>query len=152
MEPTFIIFWTDPDFPDLTPQAALFGFISESDNNLNILQNRILSIFKLHIYQLSERGVLNLNDLIKNVVKVKKLKRKIEEGRSFSLITNGNKQILKLLFNLKMYLLRNCFYLSFFLLLSFFCRGGRGEGESGGYLFILFYFNFISKLFRFYCT
>ena len=95
-----------------------------------------------------------MNDLIKNVVKVKKLKRKIEEGRSFSLITNGNKQILKLLFNLKMYLLRNCFYLSFFLLLSFFfAEGGGRRGRAVViYLFILFYFNFISKLFRFYCT
>ena len=78
-----------------------------------------------------------MNDLIKNVVKVKKLKRKIEEGRSFSLITNGNKQILKLLFNLKMYLLRNCFYLSFFLLLSFFLQRGAGGGGER-WLFIYF--------------
>ena len=42
------IFWnqpfffeTDLDFPDLTPQPALLGFINESDNNLNILQNHI---------------------------------------------------------------------------------------------------------------
>ena len=42
---------TDLDFPDLTPQATLFGFIIESDNNLNILQNHILLIFKLYIYQ-----------------------------------------------------------------------------------------------------
>ena len=56
---------TDLDFPDLTPQAALFGFINESDNNLNILQNHIL-IFKLYVYQSRERGVLNLNSLKKN--------------------------------------------------------------------------------------
>ena len=42
-----LFFETDLDFPDLTPQAALFGFISESGNNLNILQNHILLIFKL---------------------------------------------------------------------------------------------------------
>ena len=41
-------------------QTALFGFIIESDNNLNILQNHILLIFKLYIYQSRERGVLNL--------------------------------------------------------------------------------------------
>ena len=35
------------------------------DNILNILQNHILLNFKLHIYQSWERGVLNLNDLIK---------------------------------------------------------------------------------------
>ena len=72
-----LFFETDLDFPDLTPQAALFGFINESDNNLNILQNHILLIFKLYIYQSRERGVLNLNGLIKNVTKVKKLERKI---------------------------------------------------------------------------
>ena len=37
-----LFFETDLDFPDLTPQAALFDFVNESDNNLNILQNHIL--------------------------------------------------------------------------------------------------------------
>ena len=45
-----LFFATDLHFPDLTPQAALFGFVNESDNNLNILQNHIL-IFKLYLYQ-----------------------------------------------------------------------------------------------------
>ena len=45
-----LLFEADLDFPDLTPQAALFGFINESDNNLNILQNHILSIFKLYMF------------------------------------------------------------------------------------------------------
>ena len=77
MESTFIIFETDLDFPDLTPHASLFGFINESDNNLNILQNHILLLFKLCIYQSRETGVLNLNGLIKKVTKVKKLESKI---------------------------------------------------------------------------
>ena len=72
-----LFFETDLDFPDLTPQAALFGLVNESDNNLNILQNHILLIFKLYVFQSRERGVLNLNSLIKNVTKVKKLERKI---------------------------------------------------------------------------
>ena len=72
-------FQTDLDFPDLTPQAALFGFINESDDNLNILQNQnhILLIFKLYVYQSRERAVLNLHGLIKNLTKIKKLERKI---------------------------------------------------------------------------
>ena len=37
----------------------------------------MLLIFKLYIYQSKEREVLNLNGLIKNVTKVKKLERKI---------------------------------------------------------------------------
>ena len=64
-----LFFETDLDFPDLKPQAALFGFISELDNNLNILHNLILLIFKLYIYQSRERGVLNLNILIKTLLK-----------------------------------------------------------------------------------
>ena len=72
-----LFFETDLDFPDLTPQAALFGFINEADNNLNVLQNQILLIFKLYVYQSRERGILNLNNLIKNAAKVKKLERKI---------------------------------------------------------------------------
>ena len=77
MESTFIIVETDLDFPDLTPHASLFGFINESDNNLNILQNHMLLIFELCVYQTVEKGVLNLNSLIKNVTKVKKLETKI---------------------------------------------------------------------------
>ena len=46
-----VFFETDHDFPDLAPQAALFGFINESDNNLNILQNRILSLSYMSINQ-----------------------------------------------------------------------------------------------------
>ena len=50
-----LFFETDLNLPDLTLQAALFDFINESDNNLNILQNHILLIFKLCIYQSRER-------------------------------------------------------------------------------------------------
>ena len=72
-----LFFEIDLGFLDVTPQSALFGFINDSDNNLNILQNHRLLIFKLCIYQSSEKGVLNLNGLIKNVTQVKKLERKI---------------------------------------------------------------------------
>ena len=75
-----LFFETDLNFPDLTPQATLLGFIIESEYNLNILQNHILLIFKLYIYQSREGGVLNLNSLIKNVIKVKKLERKISSA------------------------------------------------------------------------
>ena len=67
---------TDLDFTDLTLQAALFGFINESDNNLNILQNHVLLIFKQYVCQSREREVLNWNSLIKTITKVKKLERK----------------------------------------------------------------------------
>ena len=89
-----LFFEIDIDFPHLTPQAALFGFINESDSNLNTLQNHIL-IFKVYIYQSRERGVLNLNCVIENVTKVKKLERKLPlcmRKRPFNLIINVNQQ------------------------------------------------------------
>ena len=39
-----LFFETDLDFSDLTSQAALLGFINESDINLNILHNHMLII------------------------------------------------------------------------------------------------------------
>ena len=47
-----LFFGTDLDFPDLTQQVALFGFINESDNNLNILQIQALLIFKATLIQI----------------------------------------------------------------------------------------------------
>ena len=72
-----LFFETDLDFPDLTLQAAFFGFINKLDNNLNILQNHILLTFKLHVYQSREGKSLYLNMLIKNIIKVKKLEKTI---------------------------------------------------------------------------
>ena len=72
-----LFFETDLDFPDLTPQTVLFGFINEPDNNLNVLQNHILLILKLYVYQSRERGASNVNSLIKNLTKVEKLERRI---------------------------------------------------------------------------
>ena len=51
--------------------------MNETHSNLSILQNHVLLIFKLYVYQSMEKGVLNLNSLIKNVTKVKNLERKI---------------------------------------------------------------------------
>ena len=86
-----LFFETDLDFPDLTPQTALFGFINESDNNLNILQNHMLLIFELCVYQAVEKGVLNLNSLIKKVTKVKKLETKIAPVCNKKTIQSNNK-------------------------------------------------------------
>ena len=45
-------------------QVALFGFISELDN-LDIVQNLTLLIFKLYAYKSRKSGVLKMNSLIK---------------------------------------------------------------------------------------
>ena len=98
-----------------------FGFINESDN-LNKLQNHILSIFRLYVYQSRERGILNLNGLIKKVTKVKKLERKIASVCKIKTIQFNNKKNStdisirdKQMFNLNMYVLRNCFEFFFVL-------------------------------------
>ena len=89
-----LFFEADVYFLDLTPKAALFGFINLSDNNLNILQNYISLIFKLYFYRSREGTVLNLNGLIKSVPKVKKLEREIasvcEKNTISLIIINGN--------------------------------------------------------------
>ena len=63
----------------------------ETDLDFSI-QHDILLIFKLFVYQPSERGVLNLNSLIRNVTKVKKLLLLYVRKRRSSLIINGNQQ------------------------------------------------------------
>ena len=51
----------------------------------------MLSIFKLNVYQSRERAVLNLNRLIRNVTKVKKLERKISSACKKGTIQFNNK-------------------------------------------------------------
>ena len=87
-----LFFETDLGFLHLTPQAAIFGFINESDNNLNTLKNHILLIFKVYIYQSRERGVLNLNCVIKNATKDKKLERQITSVYEQKTIQFNNKR------------------------------------------------------------
>ena len=51
----------------------------------------MLLIFKLNVYQSRERAVLNLNRLIRNVTKVKKLERKIASACKKGTIQFNNK-------------------------------------------------------------
>ena len=56
----------------------------------------MLLVFKLYIYQSREGGVLNLNGLITNITKVKKLERKLIlhiRKSPLGLITKRNQQI-----------------------------------------------------------
>ena len=119
-----LFFEEDLDFLDLTPQNALFGFINESDNNLTILQNHILLIFKL-CYQSRERGVLYVNSLIKNFTKVKKLETRIASDFLYFLYFSGG---ICLIF--------------FFMLFSIF-------GQIGGIFIYYLFFLFHSKLVMF---
>ena len=128
-----------------------FGFINESDN-LNKLQNHILLIFWLYVYQSRERGILNLNGLIKKVTKVKKLERKIASVCKKKTIQFNNKKNStdisirdKQMFNLNMYVLRNCvefFFCIVYYRFNIFTYTWVGREK----FFFLFFFNFTSKL------
>ena len=66
--------------PIITPQVANFGFFGEIENK--ILINHVLLLFKHYIYRSREAGVLDINNLIKYIYKVKK----IEKQLSFSCV------------------------------------------------------------------
>ena len=51
----------------LTPQTAIFGFISGIENNVYKIKNHIVLIFKLHVYKSRERGTLELSRLINEI-------------------------------------------------------------------------------------
>ena len=73
-----LFFETDLDFLDLTSQAALFGFINESNINVHILQTHMLLILSYMCSNQGKEGVLNLNSFIKNVIKFEKIERKFD--------------------------------------------------------------------------
>ena len=90
----------------------------------------------LYVYQSKERGVLNLNDLIKNVVKVKKLERKIASVCEKKAIQFNNKWKST---GLIIIVLRSCFdFLKSLLLLLFLLW--RGGVLFYFLYFVLFYF------------
>ena len=55
------IYFTDCfHFSQLTPQTAIFGF-HNIDNDTFLIQNHILLLFKLHIYNARKHGFLSFN-------------------------------------------------------------------------------------------
>ena len=63
----------------------------ETDLDFSI-QHDILLIFKLFVYQPSERGDLNLNSLIRNVTKVKETTASVCKEKTVQFNINGNQQ------------------------------------------------------------
>ena len=53
-----LLLTNDISLPMLTPQSAFFGFIYGIENNVYKITNHILTIFKLHVYKIRERGTL----------------------------------------------------------------------------------------------
>ena len=61
-------------FPVLTPQTAILGLFNDSVSNMCLINN-ILLLFKLYIYKSRNKHRLNINDLLPNILKIKKLKK-----------------------------------------------------------------------------
>ena len=61
---------------DLTPQAALLGFLNVS-SKLLLIQNHLLLVFKIYIYNTRGSESLKMKSLIRAITKVKNIEEKI---------------------------------------------------------------------------
>lgn len=66
--------------PSLTPQTAIFGFTKNEHLDKFYLFNHILLIFKSYVYQTREKKALSFEILIGEIIKVKKIEKKIAEN------------------------------------------------------------------------
>ena len=78
--------------PTLTPQTAIFGFLDYTNNdsifeNNKCLSNHILLIFKLYVYKSREKKLLNINNLIAEIQKIKRIEKEIALSNSKKTIT-----------------------------------------------------------------
>ena len=71
------IYFTDWfQFSKLTPQTAICGF-HNIDNNTFLIQNHILLLFKLNMYNTRKDGFLYFNNFLNEVRKIKNLEKRI---------------------------------------------------------------------------
>ena len=73
--------------PTLTPQTAILGILDSVSNNSffennKILINHILLIFKLYVYKSREKKFININNLIAEIRKVKRIEKEIALNNS----------------------------------------------------------------------
>ena len=61
---------------DQTPQPVFLGFLNV-DSKLLLLQNHLLLIFKIYIYNSRRSELLTLTSLFRETAKVKKIKEKV---------------------------------------------------------------------------
>ena len=65
---------SDLTFPVLTSQTTILGLFNDSVSNVALI-NHILLLFKLYIYKSRIKHRVNINDLLENNVKIKKLEK-----------------------------------------------------------------------------
>ena len=69
------IYFTDCfHFSQLIPQTAIFGFLN-IDNDTFLIQDHILLLFKLDIYNASKHGFLFFNNFLNEIGKIKIYKK-----------------------------------------------------------------------------
>ena len=71
-----LFFENDFTLFDLTPQAAFLGFLNV-DSKLLLLQNHLLLMFKIYIYNSRRSESLILKSLIREITKVKNIEEKV---------------------------------------------------------------------------
>ena len=67
-------FPSDLKFPELTPQTTILGIFNDSVSNIHLI-NHILLLFKLYIYKSRNKHRLNINELLANILNIKKLEK-----------------------------------------------------------------------------
>ena len=71
------IYFTDCfHFSQLTPQTAIFGF-HDIDNDTFLIQNHILLLFKLYIYNARKHGFLSFNNFLNEISKIENLEKRV---------------------------------------------------------------------------
>ena len=71
------IYFTDCfHFSQLTPQTAIFGF-HNIDNDTFLIQNHILLLFKLYIYNARKHGFLSFNNFLNEISKIENLEKRV---------------------------------------------------------------------------
>ena len=68
--------------PTLTPQTIIFGILDSVSNisffgNNKVFVSYVLLIFKLYVYKTREKKFININSLIAEIRKVKKIEKEI---------------------------------------------------------------------------
>ena len=71
------IYFTDcSNFSQLTPQTAILRF-HNINNNTFLIQNHVLILFKLYIYNARKHEFLSFNNFLNEVSKIKKLEKRV---------------------------------------------------------------------------
>ena len=87
-------FRSDLKFPVLTPQTTIIGLFNDSVSNIHLI-NRILLLFKLYICKSRNKHRLNINELLANIVNIKKLEKMTAFGNAKNVAGYNKKWVIR---------------------------------------------------------